>query len=139
MPVNIRFISNGMTMEMSKVKIEDIFPNLLRIIEGGIQDNKAMVMHYGERLAKEFDKSGDVLLANCIREQLYGGVTAVMDKTAKSTGDTNIDNDNSVSYGNTWLELLGGVTTVMDKTVKSTWDTNIDTTNGVSYGNNWFE
>ena len=127
------------TIEMSKVKIEDIFPNLIRIIEGGIKDNKAMVMHYGERLAKEFDKSGDVLLANCIREQLYGGVTAVMDKTAKSTGDKNIDNDNSVSYGNTWLELLGGVTTVMDKTVKSTWDTNIDTTNGVSYGNTWFE
>ena len=126
-------------MEVSKVKIEDIFPNLLRIIEGGIKDNKAMVMRYGERLAKEFDKSGDVLFANCIREQLYGGVTAVMDNTAKSTGDTNIDNDNSVSYGNTWLELLGGVTTVMDKTVKSTWDTNIDTTNGVSYGNTWFE
>ena len=139
MPVNIRFISNGMTMEMSKVKIEDIFPNLLRIIEGGIKDNKAMVMRYGERLAKEFDKSGDVLLANCIREQLYGGVTAVMDKTAKSTVDTNIDNDMSVSYGNTWLELLGGVTTVMDKTVKSTWDMNIDTNNGVSYGNTWFE
>lgn len=128
-----------MTIEISKVKIEDIFPNLLRIIEGGIKDNKAMVMHYGERLAKEFDKSGDVLLANCIREQLYGGVTAVMDKTAKSTLDTNIDNDNSVSYGNTWLELLGGVTTVMDKTVKSTWDMNIDTNNGVSYGNTWFE
>lgn len=126
-------------MELSKVKIEDIFPNLLRIIEGGIKDNKSMVMHYGERLAKEFDKSGDVLLANCIREQLYGGVTTVMDKTAKSTGDTNIDNDNSVSYGNTWLELLGGVTTVLDKTVKSTLDTNIDTTNGVSYGNTWFE
>lgn len=126
-------------MEVSKVKIEDIFPNLLRIIEGGIKDNKAMVMHYGEHLAKEFDKSGDVLLANCIREQLYGGVTAVMDNTAKSTGDTNIDNDNSVSYGNTWLELLGGVTTVMDKTVKSTWDSNIDTINGVSYGNTWFE
>lgn len=126
-------------MEISKVKIEDIFPNLLRIIEGGIKDNKEMVMHYGERLAKEFDKSGDVLLANSIREQLYGGVTAVMDKTAKNTGDTNIDNDNSVSYGNTWLELLGGVTTVMDKTVKSTWDMNIDTNNGVSYGNNWFE
>ena len=126
-------------MEIRKVKIEDIFPNLLRIIEGGIQDNKAMVMHYGERLAKEFDKSGDVLLANCIREQLYGGATAVMDKTAKSTVDTNIDNDNSVSYGNTWLELLGGVTTVMDKTVKSTWDMNIDTNNGVSYGNTWFE
>ena len=124
---------------MSKVKIEDIFPNLLRIIEGGIKDNKAMVMRYGERLAKEFDKSGDVLLARRIREQLYGGVTAVMDKTAKSTEDTNIDNDNSVSYGNTWLELLGGVTTVMDKTVKSTWDMNIDTNNGVSYGNNWFE
>lgn len=124
---------------MSKVKIEDIFPNLLRIIEGGIKDNKSMVMHYGERLAKEFDKSGYVLLANCIREQLYGGVTTVMDKTAKSTGDTNIDNDNSVSYGNTWLELLGGVTTVMDKTVKSTWDMNIDTNNGVSYGNTWFE
>ena len=128
-----------MTMELSKVKIEDIFPNILRVIEGGIKDNKAMVIRYGERLAKEFDKSGDVLLANCISEQLYGGVTAVMDKTAKSTGDTNIDNDNSVSYGNTWLELLGGVTTVMDKTVKSTWDTNIDTTNGVSYGNTWFE
>lgn len=128
-----------MTIEISKVKIEDIFPNLLRIIEGGIKDNKAMVMRYGERLAKEFDKSGDVLLANCIREQLYGGVTAVMDNTAKSTGDTNIDNDNSVSYGNTWLELLGGVTTVLDKTVKSTWDTNIDTTNVVSYGNTWFE
>ena len=128
-----------MTMELSKVKIEDIFPNLLRIIEGGIKDNKAMVMRYGERLAKKFDKSGDVLLAKCIRDQLYGGVTTVMDKTVKSTWDTNIDNDNSVSYGNTWLELLGGVTTVMDKTVKSTWDTNIDTTNGVSYGNNWFE
>ena len=126
-------------MEVSKVKIEDIFPNLLRIIEGGIQDNKAMVMHYGERLAKEFDKSVDVLLANCIREQLYGGVTDVMDNTAKSTGDTNIDNDNSIYYGNTWLELLGGVTIVLDKTVKSTWDTNIDTTNGVSYGNTWFE
>lgn len=126
-------------MEIRKVKIEDIFPNLLRIIEGGIQDNKAMVMHYGERLAKEFDKSGDVLLANCIREQLYDGVTAVIDNPAKSTGDTNIDNDNSVSYGNTWLELLGGVTTVLNKTVKSTWDTNIDTTNGVSYGNTWFE
>ena len=126
-------------MEVSKVKIEDIFPNLLRIIEGGIQDNKAMVMHYGERLAKEFDKSGDVLLANCIREQLYGGVNDVMDNTAKSTGDTNIDNNNSIYYGNTWLELLGGVTIVLDKTVKSTWDTNIDTTNGVSYGNTWFE
>ena len=139
MCVLMKFIGNIMTMEMSKVKIEDIFPNLLRIIEGGIKDNKAMVMRYGERLAKEFDKSGDVLLANCIREQLYGGVTAVMDNTAKSTGDTNIDNDNSVSYGNTWLELLGGVTTVMDKTVKSTWDMNIDTNNGVSYGNTWFE
>ena len=126
-------------MEISKVKIEDIFPNLLRIIEGGIKDNKEMVMRYGERLAKEFDKSGDVLLANCIREQLYGGVTTVMDKTAKSTVDTNIDNDNSVSYGNMWLELLGGVTTVMDKTAKSTWDMNIDTNNGVSYGNTWFE
>ena len=126
-------------MELSKVKIEDIFSNLLRIIEGGINDNKAMVMRYGERLAKEFDKSGDVLLANCIREKLYGGVPTVMDKTSKSTLDTNIDTDNSVSYGNTWLELLGGVTTVMDKTVKSTWDMNIDTTNGVSYGNNWFE
>ena len=33
-------------MEISKVKIEDIFPNLLRIIEGGINDNKAMVMRY---------------------------------------------------------------------------------------------
>ena len=127
------------TRELSKVKIEDIFPNILRVIEGGIKDNKAMVMRYGERLAKEFDKSGDVLLANCIREQLYGGVTTVMDKTATSTADTHIDNDNSVSYGNTWLELLGGVTTVMDKTVKSTWDMNIDTNNGVSYGNMWFE
>nr|DAH58486.1 MAG TPA: hypothetical protein [Bacteriophage sp.] len=139
MPVNIGFISKGMTMELSKVKIEDIFANLLRIIKGGIKNNKAMVMQYGERLAKKFDKSGDVLLANCIRDQLYGGVPAVMDKVAKSTGDTNIDNDNSVSYGNNWLELLGGVTTVMDKTVKSTWDTNIDTTNGVPYGNKWFE
>lgn len=126
-------------MEVSKVKIEDIFHNLLRIIEGGIKDNKAMVMRYGERLAKEFDKSGDVLLANCIREQLYGGVTAVLDNTAKSTGDTNIDTTNGFYYGNTWFELLGGVTTVLDKTVKSTWDTNIDTTNGVSYGNTWFE
>ena len=126
-------------MEIRKVKIEDIFPNLLRIIEGGIKDNKEMVMRYGERLAKEFDKSGDVLLANCIREKLYGGVPTVMDKTSKSTGDTNIDNDNSVSYGNMWLELLGGVTTVMDKTAKSTWDMNIDTNNGVSYGNTWFE
>ena len=126
-------------MEISKVKIEDIFPNLLRIIEGGIKDNKEMVMRYGERLAKEFDKSGDVLLANCIREKLYGGVPTVMDKTSKSTGDTNIDNDNSVSYGNMWLELLGGVTTVMNKTAKSTWDMNIDTNNGVSYGNTWFE
>ena len=89
---------------MSKVKIEDIFPNLIRIIEGGIKDNKAMVMHYGERLAKEFDKSGDVLLANCIREQLYGGVTSVMDKTVKSTWDMNIDTNNGVSYGNNWFE-----------------------------------
>lgn len=91
-------------MEVSKVKIEDIFPNLLRIIEGGIKDNKAMVMRYGERLAKEFDKSGDVLLAKCIREQLYSGVTAVMDKTAKSTWETNIDTTNGVSYGNNWFE-----------------------------------
>lgn len=104
MPVNIRFISNIMTMEMSKVKIEDIFPNLLRIIEGGIENNKAMVMQYGERLAEKFDKSGDVLLANCIRDQLYGGVTAVMDKAAKSTGDTNIDITNGVPYGNNWFE-----------------------------------
>lgn len=86
-----------MTMELSKVKIEDIFPNLLRIIDGGIKNNKAMVMQYGERLAEKFDKSGDVLLANCIRDQLYGGVTAVMDNAAKSTGDTNIDNEFSDS------------------------------------------
>ena len=93
-----------MTMELSKVKIEDIFPNLLRIIEGGIKNNKAMVMQYGERLAEKFDKSGDVLLANCIRDQLYGGVPAVMDKTVKSTWDTNIDTTNGVSYGNNWFE-----------------------------------
>ena len=92
------------TMEISKVKIEDIFPNLLRIIEGGIKDNKEMVMRYGERRAKEFDKSGDVLLANCIREKLYGGVPTVMDKTVKSTWDMNIDTNNGVSYGNTWFE-----------------------------------
>lgn len=94
-------------MENSQLKIEDIFPSVLRIIEGGIKNDKEMIVRYGERLIEKFDKSGDVLLAECIRDQLYGGVTTTMDKTVKSTGDTNIDTDNSVSYGNNYLEILG--------------------------------
>lgn len=94
-------------MKECKLKIEDIFPSILRIIEGGIKNDKEMIVRYGERLIEKFDKSGDVLLAKCVREKLYGGVSTTMDKTVKSTGDTNIDSPNTVSYGNNYLELLG--------------------------------
>ena len=62
-----------------KMYVSTIIPCILRIIEGGLSDNKEMIKQYADRLADHCDEVGNHLSAKCIREKLYGGNETVME------------------------------------------------------------
>ena len=72
--------------------------------KGGYVENHSNLSQYGNCWIYDTAKvySTGYVWGNTWLE-LLGGVTTVMDKTVKSTWDTNIDTTNGVSYGNNWF------------------------------------
>lgn len=67
-----------------KMYVSSIIPCILRIIEGGLSDNKEMIKRYADKLADHCDDAGNHFSAKCIREKLYSGNLTTMDENISS-------------------------------------------------------
>ena len=109
-------------------KLNDMSTDILRIIEGGLNNDKRKILNYSMRLAERLRSEGDTQLSNCILEQINANTNRSA-ATADAMRMIPLDSDSKLQIVEVIPETKNKTKIILSDTVKNQIDNLIDLVN----------